>query len=218
MRKRGLDGSVTLVRPTSATIALLALVLATGCSGPVEPSGGQTRREESSSSYGAPKGNGPLGAEKAATSEVVVEKSDSACKHIWATGEFDVTCLALKPRTRVIRIIGPPTPRALLKNPAPPPFECYSWGYIYYDKGLLKALTYNYPMVPADYPWGPQALDWIGLKKTSEPHDYGFVVGWGKDSRQLVCCGLVMETVTMLKSAAQITVRFDRRTLETPSR
>ena len=44
MRKRGPDGSVTLVWPASATIALLAPVLATGCSGPVEPRGGQTRR------------------------------------------------------------------------------------------------------------------------------------------------------------------------------
>jgi len=44
------------------------------------------------------------------------------------------------------------------------------------------------------------------------PPDYGFVVGWGTDSRQLVCCGLVMETVGMLKSQAQISVRFGRRT------
>jgi len=214
MSKHEREQSVTFVRP----VALLALVLATGCSAPVEHPGGQNAKERGRSGQ-APEGNpGSIGPERTATAEGVVEKSDSVCKHIWATGDFDVTCLALKSRARVTRIIGPPPPSALLENPPPAPFEGYPWGYVYYEKGLLKALTYNYSVVPANYPWGPQALVWIGLKKTSEPHDYGFVVGWGTDSRQLVCCGLVMETVSMLKSQAQITVRFDRKTSEVPSR
>jgi hypothetical protein len=212
MRKRGLE------KPTSAAITLLALVLATACSRPTEPRENQARQDERGGRDVATEKNLETPSrEQTAAAEVVVEKSDATCKRNWQHGEFDVTCLALKPKARVVRIIGAPTRRVLLEDPAPPPFENYPWGDIYYEKGLLKAVTYNYPVSPADYPWGPQALEWIGLKKTSEPHDYGFIVGWGADSRQLVCCGLVMETVVMLKNLAQITVRFNRRT-DTPSR
>jgi hypothetical protein len=194
------------------------LVLATACGRPAEPRESQTRQDERGRNDAAPEKNLETPSpDQTAAAEVVIEKSDATCKRIWQHGEFDVTCLALKPKARVVRIIGAPTSPVLLEHPSPPPFEDYPWGYVYYEKGLLKALTYNYPVSPADYPWGPQTLEWIGLKKRSEPHDYGFVVGWSADSKQLVCCGLVMETVVMLKSLAQITVRFSRRT-DTASR
>src|SRR4051812_35340704 len=74
---------------------------------------------------------------KLAEAKPFVQKTDQQCRHDYKTmAQLDVTCIALRPRSEVYKIIGRPDPlyREMDFYPKGPANDDYWFGWLYYEK------------------------------------------------------------------------------------
>jgi len=121
--------------------------------------------------------------------------------------ELDFTRLALQSRARVVQVLGPPE-RVNKPTGAIWSDNFYAWGFAHYEEGRLKAFEYEYKQVPSSV---GDALERVGLKQTSDPHETPFMIYWSTKAGPLICCGLEMESVVLMTDFSEIIVRFNRR-------
>ena len=121
-----------------------------------------------------------------------------------AAVELDVKNLVFQPKTKVVGIIGHAKSRM-------GEFDMYAWGMVRYERGLLKAITYNYKRRPGTI---QEALQKVGLSGTSASKEskyqgHTMLYGWSS-SAPLMGDGLEI-TGAVLADFSQVNLYFVRR-------
>src|SRR4051794_18863730 len=126
-----------MVKPMSSLplqVALLttcSLVVVSSC-GSVETDKVRDAKQERVAYRGpAPQRDLPTIKDKSVEAKPFVQKSDQQCRHDYRTmAQLDVTCIALRPRSEVFKIIERPDPLYMDEHPKGPAYDHYWFGWV----------------------------------------------------------------------------------------
>jgi hypothetical protein len=121
-----------------------------------------------------------------------------------AAPEIDISRIALARKDAVEKLLGRPNDD---RDPSSD-FEGYSWGFAAYESGRLTQVDYEYRNRPLNV---RQALERVGLKKTSEPRKTSLSYFWNSTTGPLICCGFEFDNVVLLSDFSRISVGVKRR-------
>lgn len=113
--------------------------------------------------------------------------------------ELDITKVGLRPRSEVIKVLGPPSSVAAEDQ------DGYAWGFVGYTNGRLDQIDYQFKARATSV---GQALEKVGLTQTSTPHQGPLSYYWNSSTGPLVCCGFEMDNVVIPSDFSGISVGF----------
>jgi hypothetical protein len=99
--------------------------------------------------------------------------------------ELDVTKIGLKPRSEVVKILGPP-------QSSGSDMDNYPWGFVGYAQDKSDQIDYTFTTKASSL---KEALARVGLEETSSPKKGPLSYFWNSSTGLLICCGFELDNV-----------------------
>lgn len=112
--------------------------------------------------------------------------------------ELDVTKIGLKPRSEVVKILGPP-------QSSGSDMDNYPWGFVGYAQDKSDQIDYTFTTKASSL---KEALARVGLEETSSPKKGPLSYFWNSSTGLLICCGFELDNVVIPLNLSRISVGF----------